>query len=158
MEPILDSIQHEQPVTYAGFWMRFVAVIIDGIAMYIIQLIVMLLFFAGASFDLASIQNMAETGMFGTLMGMYGIIIILNVAYYAGLESSRYQATLGKMALGIKVTTMQGQRISFANAVGRYFAKIISVITLMIGYIVAGFTEKKQALHDYIAGTLVVKK
>ena len=65
---------------------------------------------------------------------------------------------MGKKALGIIVTDISGQRISFGRATGRYFAKQLSTIILLIGYIMAAFTEKKQALHDMMAGTLVIKK
>jgi uncharacterized RDD family membrane protein YckC len=75
--------------------------------------------------------------------------------YEASMESSSRQATVGKMALGLKVTDLEGRRISFARASGRHFAKYISGMILLIGYIMAGFTERKQALHDMIAGTLV---
>ena len=78
--------------------------------------------------------------------------------YFALMESSSKQATLGKMALGIIVTDLNGNRLSFGRATGRYFGKIISGAILMIGYIMAGFTEKKQALHDIIAGCLVVNR
>jgi uncharacterized RDD family membrane protein YckC len=78
--------------------------------------------------------------------------------YFAMMESSNKMATLGKMAIGIKVTDLNGNRISFGRATGRYFAKILSGMILMIGYIMAGFTEKKQALHDMIASCLVVMK
>ena len=75
--------------------------------------------------------------------------------YEAAMESSSKQATLGKMALGLKVTDLEGRRISFWRATGRHFAKIISGMPLLIGYIMAGFIARKQALHDMIAGTLV---
>jgi uncharacterized RDD family membrane protein YckC len=74
------------------------------------------------------------------------------------MESSERQATFGKIALGIKVTDLNGDRISFAKASGRHFAKIISAIILLIGYIMAAFDSKKQALHDKMAGTLVLNK
>jgi uncharacterized RDD family membrane protein YckC len=74
------------------------------------------------------------------------------------MESSVKQATLGKLAIGIIVTDLQGSRITFGRATGRYFGKILSSLILSIGYIMAGFTEKKQALHDMIAGCLVVMK
>jgi uncharacterized RDD family membrane protein YckC len=84
--------------------------------------------------------------------------IILSWLYFTIFESSSLQATPGKMALGIIVTDLSGNRISFARANGRYWGKILSGLTLGIGYIMAGFTRKKQALHDIMAGTLVVKK
>ncbi len=77
--------------------------------------------------------------------------------YEAAMESSSKQATVGKMALGLKVTDLEGRRISFPRATGRHFAKYVSGMALLIGYIMAGFTERKQALHDMIAGTLVVR-
>jgi len=78
--------------------------------------------------------------------------------YYALMESSNYQATLGKMALSIKVTDMSGNKVSFGKATGRYFGKIVSTIIFYIGFIMAGFTQQKQALHDIMAGCLVVNK
>ncbi|MGB8524124.1 MAG: RDD family protein, partial [Candidatus Acidiferrales bacterium] len=87
------------------------------------------------------------------------VSIVMMWIYYAWMESSSHQGTLGKMALGLIVTDLEGRRISFARASGRYFAKIItSLIPLGIGYMMAGFTEKKQALHDIIASCLVLRK
>ena len=86
------------------------------------------------------------------------VATILGWLYYALMESSAKQATLGKMALGIMVTDGQGRRVSFARATGRYFAKIISNIILYIGYIMIAFTVRKQGLHDIIADCLVVVK
>jgi uncharacterized RDD family membrane protein YckC len=80
---------------------------------------------------------------------------LVNWIYEAGMESSSRQATLGKMALGLKVTDIWGKRISFARATGRHFAKYLSGAILMIGYIMAAFTARKQALHDILAETLV---
>jgi uncharacterized RDD family membrane protein YckC len=85
--------------------------------------------------------------------------ILLVWIYNAGMESSRHQGTLGKMALGLIVTDSQGRPIGFGHATGRYFAKIITgLIPLGVGYAMAGFTEKKQALHDMIAGCLVLRR
>ena len=84
--------------------------------------------------------------------------IILGWLYFALMESSNNRATLGKMALGIIVTDAQGDKISFGKATGRYFAKILSTLILLIGYLMAGWTAKKQTLHDMVADTLVVVK
>ena len=78
--------------------------------------------------------------------------------YWAGMESSTKQATLGKMVHGIIVTDLEGNRILFGKASGRYFGKIISFLILGIGFVMAGFTEKKQALHDIMAGCIVINK
>jgi uncharacterized RDD family membrane protein YckC len=78
--------------------------------------------------------------------------------YEAFMESSSYQATLGKMIFGMKVTDLNGNRISFERATGRHFAKWLSAMIFCIGYIMVGFTERKQGLHDLLAGTLVLRK
>jgi uncharacterized RDD family membrane protein YckC len=123
---------------YAGFWKRFAAAFIDGIILGIFQRI------------------------FEAIVNSPPIIMIVAVVvawlYGALMESSPKQATLGKQAVGIIVTDLDGKQISFLRATGRYFAKYLSMIILFIGYIMAGFTEKKQALHDMVAGTLVINK
>ncbi len=128
------------PVQYAGFWRRALAVIIDGIIVSIVS---------------APFTWRLEFDPF-TLS--YGVGFIIQWLYFALMECSYRQATLGKMALGIVVTDEQYRRISFARATGRYFGKFLSAIILGIGFIMAAFTEKKQALHDVLADTLVVQK
>jgi uncharacterized RDD family membrane protein YckC len=86
------------------------------------------------------------------------IFFTIQTLYFALMESSNYQATIGKMVLGLKVTDVNDGKLDFIKALVRNLSKIISGMILLIGYIMAGFTEKKQALHDMIAGTLVVKK
>ena len=135
---------------YAGFWRRLVAYIIDGLLLFIVgrlifgRLSIPFLFFPKIKPLLATNFSLSY--------------IVLGWVYYALMESSVKQATLGKMAIGIVVTDLDGKRISFARATGRHFAKIISGFTLLIGFIMAGFTQKKQALHDIIADCLVIKK
>jgi len=92
------------------------------------------------------------------LLPLYGSVFVLYWLYFALMDSSSTQGTLGKMAVGIKVCDMNGQRLSFGHATGRYFAKILSGLTLMVGYVMVAFTEKKQGLHDMVASTLVVRK
>ena len=129
---------------YAGFWRRFAAWLIDYILVSVVTTIAVLVL--GAIGDDA-----------GLAIG-YVLAVVGGLAYYAWFESSANQATVGKMALGIQVTDLNGNRISFGRALGRTLAKILSGLILLIGYIMAAFTEKKQGLHDMIAGTLVVKK
>lgn len=165
---------------YAGFWRRFVAIIIDSIILGAILWILSLVGVVSIPLmvtpeDIAAIQAIDQStiegqqaatqaaldvlSMFsGTMLIFYVVSLVIYWLYYALLESSPAQATIGKMALGLRVTNLQGERISFLNATGRYFAKFISTIILLIGWLMAGFTEKKQALHDIIAGTLVLKK
>ena len=145
MEQILDAPSpQENRLKYAGFWIRFVAYIIDGVLLSIVQYMIGSLFISDYDFTSGN-------------LGVSFISLIVGIGYFAGLESSSRQATLGKMALNLKVVDTRGQRISFANALGRYFAKILSVITLLIGFMMAGWDPKKQALHDKLADTLVVE-
>jgi uncharacterized RDD family membrane protein YckC len=84
--------------------------------------------------------------------------LLVSWLYFAGFECSSAQATPGKMALGLVVTNLNRERISFGRAAARYFCKFLSELILYIGYLMIGFTAKKQGLHDMIAGTLVLKK
>jgi len=107
------------------------------------------------------VEEEALLGLIGPFLGLIFITSIISIAvvwlYFALMESSKYQGTLGKLALGIKVTDMEGNRICFGRATGRHFGKIISGMIIYIGYIMAGLTEKKQALHDMLASCLVIK-
>ncbi|HEY4613324.1 MAG TPA: RDD family protein [Bacteroidota bacterium] len=154
-------------MSYAGFWKRFAAYLIDtliiGCVLGIFSLVFGIgLFSAIFSADMASMSEdeaaAVAAGMVGGMISFFFMLSIAQWLYFALMESSSKQATLGKMALSIIVTDMNGNRISFGRATGRYFGKILSGLILSIGYIMAGFTEKKQALHDMIAGCLVVNK
>jgi uncharacterized RDD family membrane protein YckC len=143
---------------WAGFWLRFCAYVIDaiitGIAGAVVGFIVGFLIGATMGAGGSTQQSIEVTaGLVGRLLS-----IVMTWLYFAMMESSSRQATLGKMALGLVVTDMNGARISFGRATGRHFAKIISVLTIFIGYMMAGFTERRQGLHDILAGTLVIKK
>ena len=146
---------------YGGFWIRFVAIIIDTIVVQIVVFPISLVFMAVAGISGAvggASRDVLVSGVWMTGLAVRGVFgITLNWLYEAYLESSSRQATLGKMIFSLKVTDLNGNRISFARATGRHFAKYISGFIFMIGYIMAGFTERKQALHDMIAGTLVQK-
>lgn len=107
-------------------------------------------------------DSTAAVGMVGAVIGAVMVTWLLTAVagwlYFALMESSKFQGTIGKLALGIVVTDMDGNKVSFGKATGRYFGKIISAIILYVGFMMAGFTEKKQGLHDILAGTLVWKK
>ncbi len=141
---------------YGGFWIRFVAAVIDAVIVSVVIMPISMIV-AGAM-GAASILGDRNAQIGASIIGILVSIVLSfagNWLYEALMESSTRQATLGKMILGMKVTDLAGNRISFARATGRHFAKYISGFILAIGYIMAGFTEKKQALHDMIAGTLV---
>jgi uncharacterized RDD family membrane protein YckC len=147
---------------YAGFWLRFVAWIIDRIVLQFAGSIITLPF--ATSMGIRELMRTHPSSpedfipLFENMRKFFLIILVLEWLYYALLESSAWQATLGKKALGLEVTDLAGARVSFGRATGRYFARYISFFTIGIGYIMAGFTAKKQALHDMIAGTLVIRK
>ena len=136
---------------YAGFWLRVAASLIDGL---LISAVTLPFFFVIGVFSVLSRRNADFESNFGLSM----FTILIQWLYYALMESSSKQATLGKMAIGLKVTDLNGNRISFGRATGRYFGRILSGLILNIGFFMIAFTEKKQGLHDMIAGTLVVKK
>ena len=134
----------QKQLKYAGFWIRFAAMFIDACILSIFYAIVLYLFMGGAGF------TDPNAGLVPALL-----LTVVGIGYFTGMESSSRQATVGKMAVGIKVGKANGEPISFANALGRYFSKIISSAILYIGYMMAGWDSKKQALHDKIANTYV---
>jgi uncharacterized RDD family membrane protein YckC len=143
MEQILDLPgSGQRKLNYAGFWIRFGAYFIDGIILQVVQVILAFGIFGGYSFTEPNYP-------------LSGISFLIGLGYFVMMESSANQGTLGKMALGIRVGNENGDRISVANAIGRYFAKLVSTITLLIGFMMAGWDSKKQALHDKLADTYV---
>jgi uncharacterized RDD family membrane protein YckC len=128
-------------MNYGGFWIRLVAYIIDSAIVTIAFIAIMLLL-----------------GVMGLeLAGAQFIFVVLAILYFALMQSSKRQATLGKALCGLKVGGPNGERISVGRALGREAAKIISALTFYIGFIIAAFTGKKQALHDFVATTYVVR-
>ncbi len=143
---------------YAGFWRRFIAALIDTIVLVIGGAIIGGIIGGTIGFILGAVGTETSTIQAIAVVTGYLVGIVLNWLYFTLLESSSKQATLGKMAIGIIVTDLNGSRISFGRANGRYWGKIVSAIILSIGFIMAGFTQEKQALHDIMARTLVVEK
>jgi len=142
---------------YASFGARFAAALVDGILVNIIAAVL-----GGIAGGIIGAiaggggANRNNVAAFAQIVG--GVIGLVTGWLYSALqESSEKQATIGKKMLGIRVTDLEGNRISFGQATGRHFSKIVSGLICLIGYIMAGFTEKKQALHDMMASTLVVK-
>ena len=155
------------PSPYAGFWLRFLAYLIDsvliGIVFGIFALLVVAIvgvgYFRTVFEGLNGEDSTIPVAFISLILLASALSLAITWVYHAWMESSPYQGTLGKMALGLMVTDLQGRPISFARASGRFFGKIITgMIPFGIGYIMAGFTEKKQALHDMIAGCLVLRK
>lgn len=139
---------------YAGFWKRWFAYIIDGIIFNMTMTVIVILGFANTiSFD-----ETDPIALVTSLSTLYLVYYIGYWLYFSLQESSTAQATIGKRLLGIKVTDMTGQQLSFMHAAGRQLSGVITVFTFTIGYLVAAFTGRKQALHDMIAGCVVVNR
>ena len=149
-----------QFVQYGGFWVRVIAAVVDFFIVRVFLFPFKAIFGLGGlalgGFDMHSYRHGMAVPYF--IFGS-GVIAFLTLGaswlYEALMESSSYQATLGKMIFGMKVTDLYGNRIDFARATGRHFAKILSGLILCIGFMMVGFTERKQGLHDMLAGTLV---
>ena len=153
-------------VEYGGFWLRFLAYLIDGavIMIGVCVVVIPLFFLTGLGAFLSQIhpeEDWNENGV-GVLIAVFLLFgaasLVVTWLYHAWMESSEWQATVGKKALDLVVTDIDGRRVSFWHATGRHFAKIVSNMIYPFGHIMAGFTEKKQALHDMIAGCLILHR
>lgn len=140
---------------FAGFWIRFAAILVDGAILltlsYALGLVVLLLAMGRAGTPGETMFAMRMSAMVTHL-----VIFIASIAYYVGFLAGPWQATPGKRLFGIYVMTKDGRRLTVLHAVGRYFAYLLSFITLYIGFFIAGWTREKTALHDIICGTRVV--
>lgn len=161
-ETVGEETGVESRKEYAGFWMRFLAFFVDSIILGVVSMVFNTVLLSPFVTDMQQSapgqEEVLTSGMMTTLVLIYILGIVINWLYFTVFEASSKQATPGKMLVGLKVTDSHGDRLSFARANGRYWGKILSFIILFIGFIMAGFTEKKQALHDLIASTLVVKE
>jgi len=133
-------------VAYAGFWRRFLAYLIDGTLL------------AGVNLALYSTVNLLAPDNLDALANIAPVAIAISWAYFAVLESSPASGTLGKVALGVYVADLHGDPISFGRAAFRNGLKSVSWLLLGAGWVLAAFTPRKQALHDVMAGTLVLRK
>ncbi len=165
----VGAIAYATNVTYAGFWLRFVAYLVDGLILgfAIMAFCIPFFFLMGGVPLLESLPRYGHerfepwqfAGFLTIIFVLIGVSLLVKWLYFAYLESGEKQATWGKQALGIYVTDLAGNPISFGKASGRFFAKIITgLIPFAIGYIMAGFTERRQALHDMIASCLVLRR
>ena len=157
-------------LVYAGFWPRVAAHLLDNLIVSVPFVVIWFAVIASVIglgvFTQFARQNGAEpsqpsAALVGSVILLYLTLVLGRVLvvwlYHAVLESGPHQSTWGKRAMGLKVTSFTGQRISFGHASGRYFSTLITNMTMGIGYLMVAFTDRKQALHDMIAGTLVVR-
>ena len=146
--------------TPAGFWKRFAAAFIDGIvagtAILVIAAPILTLMMLSVVSDVEEPDPRALSAVFEGAANLLALAI--GWVYFAAMESSPLQGTLGKLALRIRVTDLGGDRIGFGQATGRYCGKFLSALLLFAGFVMAAFTERKQGLHDKLAGCLVVNR
>jgi len=163
-----ETVVEGGEIVHAGFWKRVAANTLDGLIIGTVASVLMVIMFLimgigllgmGRSLDrFAANPEALRIGFALMHLLSYLVSFALTATYYIWLHASSSKATLGKMAVGIKVVRMNGERISVARSIGRYFAFVLSSITMGIGFIMAGMTRRKQALHDMICDTLVVDK
>jgi len=136
---------------YATTWKRFVAVFVDGIILKVLS--------AAVFMAVLAVSSPADSPVIESFFELLdpGLSLLMYLAYYTVLESSEAQATLGKRLVGIRVTDLEGRRLSFGRAFGRACARFLSYLSFGIGLLIQPFTERKQALHDLLAGTIVVR-
>lgn len=151
----------EHEMVYAGFWRRLIALMLDSI---LLSIIITPIAGIGGAIAVPMIAASAGSGgdpgagLFVFMALFYGFMFLVTVGYFVMLERSASGATLGKRLMGIRVVDRNGERIGFGRALGRFFAKFLSSLPANLGYLLAAFTGRKQALHDFVAGTLVIDK
>jgi len=147
----IDTDTNVKTMIYAGFWKRFAAYIIDSIILAFATNAIKWEIFRSLGSDVYSSNGIAPY--------VWQILfLIFSWCYFAGMESSPLKATIGKLAVGIFVSDLNGERVSFGKASGRFFGKLISGLLIGIGFIIAGTSTKKQALHDSMSDCLVLSK
>jgi uncharacterized RDD family membrane protein YckC len=151
-----DFAKTETSYVYAGFWLRAVAALVDVLAMS--MPLVFAFFLVMVVTKLLNARKGDDPAIIFFLLASPIAMIVGTWLYFAVLESSPWQATLGKKLLGLYVTDLHGQRLTLSRATGRTLAKYLSSMTLGIGYLLCGFTDRKQALHDVVAQCLVLRR
>lgn len=154
-----DYLADAGEVVYAGFWKRAAALVIDTLVVSVAYVVAFMVF----AFVAGALGLFSGGSAPSVTAGLIGVLAylgwpIVSGLYYVAMESSSTQATLGKMAIGIKVTDAEGRRIGGLRALGRWASHLLCYLTIYIGYAMAAFTREKRALHDLVAGTLVVDR
>ena len=148
---------------YGGFWRRFWSYLIDrfilGVVFMPVGFMVLVPMMATESVGWTDTDLPAEaiTALLGAFLTVAFLALLGSWFYYALMQSSSRQATLGQLALGLRITDLEGRRVSFARASGRHFATALTGLTFGIGYLIMPFTARKQTLHDLVARTLVLR-
>jgi uncharacterized RDD family membrane protein YckC len=146
-----------EPPEYAGFWLRVWAGAIDVtlealVALPVTAIVGFILYKIGGHFGLSPITSSYATGI--------AFIMVLTIGawlYAAFTESSSHRATLGKRIVGLQVVTASGDRLTFGQATVRHFMKFLSLFTAAVGFMMAGWTKRRQALHDMPSDCVVIR-
>jgi len=158
-QKLREGIRPAGAVRYGGFWIRYVAVLVDSL---IFSVLIVVVFAIGLMLFPVDWANMGRSPAdFIQLLKLEGLVwlsTLVFAAIYETLMIGRYAATLGKMACGLRVVTSDGGKVSYGRSLGRHFAKHLSSFILGIGYLMAGFDDEKRAMHDRICDTRVIRK
>lgn len=152
-------------IEYAGFWLRFVSFIIDALLLLMIYLLVILPLMASLDITKLNIDEMPPeqpavlslTSLTSRINTSHFVLIILSIAYYSLMESSRYQGSVGKLAMELKVANVRGKRLRFIKALLRNSIKIFLLLVFIADYLLIVLTTRKQTLHDLMSGAIVIK-
>jgi uncharacterized RDD family membrane protein YckC len=151
------------PYGYGGFWRRFCAKFLDGLILFVIgtpiNMLLALVLLGSANFFTYKLDPNSAAGI-GVYLLFQGMSMLVGLALgitYSVYFIRRYQATPGKLAMGLKLVRSDGANLTVGRIIGRYFAEMISLMVLYIGYIMAGFDQEKKSLHDLICDTRVIK-
>jgi uncharacterized RDD family membrane protein YckC len=161
-QALRESASSRPVVHYAGFWIRVVAKLVDGLTLFVGNLVVGFCiqggFAAGFGPAMDTAGGPADIAMkiagFGVTLLVQLVVGLCYTTFFLG----RFGATPGKMACGLLVVRADGSAVTYGRAVGRHFADMLSGLTLCIGYLIAAFDLEKRALHDHICDTRVVHK
>jgi uncharacterized RDD family membrane protein YckC len=158
-QKLREGVRPAGAVLYGGFWIRYLAVLVDSLVFCVLIVIVFAIGLMLFPVDWANVgRSQADLMQLLALEGVVWLSALLFAAVYETLMVGRFAATLGKMACGLRVVTADGGKMSYGRSLGRHFAKHLSSFIIGIGYIMAGFDDEKRALHDRICDTRVIRK
>ena len=163
IQKIKEGVELGITMDYAGFWIRVVAAIIDGLALSVIEMIIIAPLQILTAFMVPDMEAGGESGILSTFLflGIALLIWLIQLGTAVAYETwfvGKYAATPGKMVFGLKIVNADGSRVSYLKAFGRYFAKMLSYFVLLIGVIMVAFDSEKRGLHDHICNTRVIRK
>lgn len=162
VQKLREGVAPKATAHYAGFWIRFVAWLIDGIILMVVGSIVQFALLGSLATIRQPQPGASPDVVFGAMMGMVAVVFLVDMvigcSYESFFVSSSLSATPGKLALELKVVRPNGARLTLGRGVARYFAKRLNLLTAGIGYIMAGFDSEKRGLHDMICDSRVVRR